>query len=446
MELIVENIRCFAERQTIPVKPLTLLVGENSAGKSTFLAALSAVSERFGFPLRPQFNTAPYNLGNFDTIATFRGGRGGRARSFSLGYNNSLADDNDGLADDDDTLQIVAAYRDDNGSVDVAQVEVKRQDHEARLTFTDDDELQITVIYNERGEPKTYNFAPVSYAGSAYAYGLSDLLLSGTLRLRSPQKAVRRADNVTMRNVVFNLAQWIADNPLPQTLSVAPIRTKPKRTYDEVVEEFSPEGEHIPFVLDDVLQDAEMRAVLERFGAESGLFSRVAVKQWGRKRSDPIQVMVTSTGRPAANLTDVGYGVSQALPLVVQSVLAAPKSRLLLQQPEVHLHPRAQAALGTLFVDLLASSDKQFVVETHSDYILDRVRQEVARGKVAADDVSILYFEREKNGTRIYPIDVDNAGNIVNPPPSYRAFFLQEEVNLLTRANNKDANKNGARK
>jgi len=192
------------------------------------------------------------------------------------------------------------------------------------------------------------------------------------------------------------------------------------------------------------LQDTDKRAVLERFGAESGLFSRVAVKQWGRKRSDPIQVMVTNMGRSAssaANLTDVGYGVSQALPLVVQSVLAAPKSRLLLQQPEVHLHPRAQAALGTLFVDLLASSDKQFVVETHSDYILDRVRQEVAQGKVAADDVSILYFEREKNGTRIYPIDVDKAGNIVNAPPSYRSFFLQEEINLFNRAN-----KNGARK
>jgi len=434
MELIVENIRCFAERQTIPVKPLTLLVGENSAGKSTFLAALSAVSDPLGFPLRPRFNNPPYNLGNYDTIATQQNGKDKQAKSFTLGCKNSLADDND-------TIQIVAAYRDNSGSVDVAQVEVQNQDYHASFTFTEADELQTTVIYNERGEPKTYDFAPVSYAGSAYAYGLSELLFSSTLRLRSPQKVGRRPDHVTMRNAIFNLTELLRTVSLPRTISVAPIRTKPKRTYDEVVEEFSPEGEHIPFVLDDVLQDADKRTVLEQFGAESGLFSRVAVKQWGRKRSDPIQVMVTSTGQPAANLTDVGYGVSQALPLVVQSVLAAPKSRLLLQQPEVHLHPRAQAALGTLFVDLLASSDKQFVVETHSDYILDRVRQEVARGKVAADDVSILYFEREKNGTRVYPIGVDNAGNIVNAPPSYRSFFLQEEINLFNRAN-----KNGARK
>lgn len=437
MELIVENIRCFADRQTIPVKPLTLLVGENSAGKSTFLAALSAVSDPFGFPLRPRFNNAPYNLGNFDTIATQQNGKDEQAKSFTLGYKNGLVDDND-------TLQIVAAYRDDNGSVDVAQVEVQYQDYHVRFTFTDADELQVTVIYNEQAEPKTYDFAPVSYAGSAYAYGLSELLFSSTLRLRSPRKVGRRPDHVTMRNAIFNLTELLRTGSLPPTISVAPIRTKPKPIYTQIVEEFSPEGENIPFVLARLLQDASTRTVVEHFGQEAGLFSHLTVKQWGRKGNDPIQVMVTNTGRPASsanNWTDVGYGVSQALPLVVQSVLAAPKSRLLLQQPEVHLHPRAQAALGTLFVDLLVSSDKQFVVETHSDYILDRVRQEVARGKVAAGDVSILYFEREKSGTRVYPIAVDNAGNIVNAPPSYRTFFLQEEINLFNRAN-----KNGARK
>jgi len=117
MELIIENIRCFADRQTIPVKPLTLLVGENSAGKSTFLAALSAVSDPFTFPLRPRFNNAPYNLGNYDTIATFHGGRGGRAKSFSLGYNTHSAD---GV----DNLQIIATYRDNKGLVELEQVDI----------------------------------------------------------------------------------------------------------------------------------------------------------------------------------------------------------------------------------------------------------------------------------------------------------------------------------
>ncbi len=104
-----------------------------------------------------------------------------------------------------------------------------------------------------------------------------------------------------------------------------------------------------------------------RFGEQAGLFKKVDIKKLGDSLADPFQIMVTTNGIPA-NLIDVGYGVSQALPVVVQSMLAAKEQMLLLQQPEVHLHPKAQAALGSFFVDLVASGNKEFVVETHSDY------------------------------------------------------------------------------
>jgi hypothetical protein len=56
MELILENVRCFAGEHTVRIRPLTILVGENSSGKSTFLAALSAVCDPVGFPMQPSFN------------------------------------------------------------------------------------------------------------------------------------------------------------------------------------------------------------------------------------------------------------------------------------------------------------------------------------------------------------------------------------------------------
>ena len=106
---------------------------------------------------------------------------------------------------------------------------------------------------------------------------------------------------------------------------------------------------------------------------------------------------------------------------------------LLLQQPEVHLHPRAQAALGTFFVDLINSEGKEFVIETHSDYIVDRIRQEVAMGRLPCDSVVILYLEKAGIETAVYPLSLDRSGNIVGAPPSYREFFLREEMSLLTR-------------
>ena len=78
-----------------------------------------------------------------------------------------------------------------------------------------------------------------------------------------------------------------------------------------------------------------------------------------------------------------------------------------------------------------------FVIETHSDYIIDRVRQEVANKKIKKDDVGILYFDKQGYETTIHQIELDDLGNIVNPPPGYRQFFLDEQMNLLSRGKNR---------
>ena len=82
---------------------------------------------------------------------------------------------------------------------------------------------------------------------------------------------------------------------------------------------------------------------------------------------------------------------------------------------------------------MVAGGGRQFVIETHSDYIVDRIRQEVAAGKLATESVQILYFEKEGIETTVHQLTIDESGNIIGAPPSYREFFLREEINLLTR-------------
>jgi hypothetical protein len=223
-----------------------------------------------------------------------------------------------------------------------------------------------------------------------------------------------------------------------QSESIAPIRTKPERTYGQVTEEYNPGGDQIPFVLERLARDEHSResqlvmSALSRFGDESGLFGALRVRKLGSKAGEPFQIMVSIGGRDR-NLVDVGYGVSQALPVVVQSALLPSNQLLLIQQPEVHLHPRAQAALGTFMSELVANTGKQFVIESHSDFIIDRVRQEIANRQLPAKSVSILFFNRHKMETSVTPIRLDDDGNIVNAPACYRSFFLEEELNLLQR-------------
>jgi len=173
-----------------------------------------------------------------------------------------------------------------------------------------------------------------------------------------------------------------------------------------------------------------MRSAIGDFGSSSGLFREIEVIQKGKKESDPFQIGVRSAGS-TFNLMDVGYGVSQALPILVDSLQRPSSEIFLLQQPEVHLHPRAQAEMGSFFARQVGER-KRFVIETHSDHLVDRIRMEVRKGKcIRPSDVSLLYFERHEHGATIHNLEIDKNGTITNPPPGFRQFFLDEELALL---------------
>ncbi|HET6383995.1 MAG TPA: AAA family ATPase [Armatimonadota bacterium] len=425
MRLIIEDVRSFVRRHVIPIKALTLVTGENSSGKTTLLASFAAVNDSVGFPFRPRFNEPPYSLGNYDTIATFKGGSYGRAESFSLGYvqpDRAVGG----------VTELVATYVGSEGLVQLSSLAIKSKASEYRVRFSQASGESQVVIEGEKDgrpfEPETISDddeIPAALSGTGIE-SFYNLLMLASRR--------RSAKNSNIRQkVLLELAQLRLQLPYGRTLSIAPIRTKPRRTYDEITEEFSPEGEHVPFVLSNLLADSKSKAIIERFGKESGLYTKLDVRRLGKHLGDPSQVMVTGSNR-SANLIDVGYGVSQVLPVIVQCLMTTRQNVLLLQQPEVHLHPRAQAALGSLFVDLVVDGNKQFIIETHSDYIIDRVRMEVGKGRIPAADVSILYLEKDRFETTPYEISLSESGDICHAPPSYRDFFLQEELNLLERA------------
>ena len=166
------------------------------------------------------------------------------------------------------------------------------------------------------------------------------------------------------------------------------------------------------------------------------MFDEITIKKLGRGDGDPFQVQIRKYGKRAKgsrhNLIDVGYGVSQVLPVITELLRPDGPRMFLMQQPEVHLHPSAQAALGSLFCTV-AATDRQIVVETHSDHLLDRVRMDVRdrKAKLKPEDVSILYFERTGLDVTIHSIRIDEQGNIIDAPNGYRQFFMEETARSL---------------
>ena len=162
-----------------------------------------------------------------------------------------------------------------------------------------------------------------------------------------------------------------------------------------------------------------------------GLFDEIFIRRLGRYEFEPFQVEVRKWGKrrkgAKRNLIDVGYGVSQVLPLLVDLLDPSGASLFLVQQPEVHLHPSAQAALASLFCTI-AASGRQLIVETHSEYIIDRVRMDIRDRTTALkpDDVSVLFFERTDLDVHIHSLRFDEQGNVLDAPDGYGQFFMNE--------------------
>ncbi len=169
-----------------------------------------------------------------------------------------------------------------------------------------------------------------------------------------------------------------------------------------------------------------MEAINEAF-ITLGLGQSIDVKS---ERSIVYQILlgIDGSGKKQVTIADVGFGVSQLLPIVVMSLRSPKSSLLLFEQPEIHLHPKLQANLADFFLTL-TSSGKRLVIETHSDHFINRLRRRVAEDRTdkLADDVSILFVHppEDGQGTVIQPLRVDPYGVIENWPPD----FLPESAN-----------------
>jgi hypothetical protein len=410
--LILEGVRCFGERQQMPIRPVTLLVGENSTGKSTVLAMVRAAWDLAHGSADPDFNEEPFDLGGYDAIA-HRGGKGQRAEELCIAASFLTRGALPGY-------RVTGTFVERAGQPSLTEWEAQRGDTKLRFTFAEG----ASRLVLERADAVLMDEVERS---PLRAPKLLSYLVYTVLE--------RRRD--AMAGPVLDMMPDSALAKEPRPVAGAPIRSKPIRTYNPRREVREPEGSHVPMELSALhgTSPQEFTVLAEQlavYGADANLFTKLQVKRLGKKVGDPFQLLV-AVDRRAFNLRDVGYGVSQVLPILVDT-LAAPKGQtFLLQQPEVHLHPRAQAALGSLFVEQAARRKQTFVVETHSDYLVDRVRMDIRdrRSRLRAQDIVILYFERVAGRATVHPITIDDKGNLLGVPFGYRRFFLEEERRLL---------------
>ena len=434
-ELRLRDFRCFREQQIARLAPLTLLVGENSTGKTSFLAAVRTMLEVATCHWDPDFRNAPYDLGSFHEIAYHqRSGSRFGTESFGIGFQCAGIDYESISLDATFTLGEGAAPA--LGTVEWRSGDVWIREHRN----VPDARTELGCAGGSWRLPASIGAPEHSVFFGAEALTMEHALLAaaekGLLDELHPVQEHTRVSPTARDCKNFGKLYFEGGYFLSRAFAGAPIRSSPLRTYDPIRLRQHPEGLSMPaFLANASARDAEawqqLKQRIEEFGNKSGLFDEIFVKRLGNHEFEPFQLEVRKWGKKRKggrrNLVDVGYGVSQVLPLLVEMLRRDGDSLFLLQQPEVHLHPSAQAALGSLFC-ATAASGRQLIVETHSDYIVDRILLDI-RDKSAnlkPDDVSILYFEREDLAVTIHSIRIDDEGNVLNAPDGYRSFFTDE--------------------
>jgi len=141
------------------------------------------------------------------------------------------------------------------------------------------------------------------------------------------------------------------------------------------------------------------------------------------------------------DITDVGFGISQIMPIIAQSFLATTNSITLIEQPEIHLHPMMQSELADFFIDVYKDDkrSKNFIIETHSEYFLRRIRRRISEGKLDSNDVAIYFIEprlRENGSAMINNIEISKNGSFDWPKDFYETE-LEDNLAFLSNISSK---------
>ena len=429
--IFVDHFRGFQET-LLPIKDVNFFVGENSTGKTSLLSLL-ALFHLPGFWMNGEFSSPDeeIELGNYEDIVSMH------AKDKKYFHVGSLI----GFEQDkkNEYEAFLMTFSNSGGMPRIHRYTTIMDNKKAEIKFRG----KRTFYKIERAERITENYSGArelfiklveSHEKEKSGFNeLKKVRLQRNIAVINPLvEAIIKGESTPARGIALS---WAAAF-FRHLIWLGPIRTKPQSIYSRYGKPLSPGGQHTPYSIKRLLENRKIAEVFEKFvtkfGRESGLFDSVKIKKYGKRKVAPFELDIILSGK-STKITNVGYGVSQALPIIVDLFEGREGCAYAIQQPEIHLHPRAQAALGGLFFNLAITEDKKFIVETQSDFIIDRFRMNFKSKELEKKPKSqIVYFENSREGNVLSVIDIDEEGNVSkDQPEGYREFFLKEDLHVL---------------
>jgi len=255
--------------------------------------------------------------------------------------------------------------------------------------------------------------------------------------LPSPVKCYGFPDEVTgyYQNVGFLSRFVLAFEELFKGIAyLGPLREYPKRSYSWAGEGPTDVGRRGESAIHALLstrnrgdlislgRGRKKETIEERIGywlREMGIIHSYNLQPIAKHRKEYELRVKTTQYSPEVLITDVGFGVSQILPVLVLCYYMPEGSTIILEQPEIHLHPYVQAMLADVFIEVINKKHTQIIVESHSEHLLRRIQRRVAENKISSDETALYFCKMGKRFSEMERLNVDLFGNITNWPPDF---------------------------
>ena len=523
--LELENFKAFGERSRIPFAPITLIFGENSAGKSSILQVLNLLkqtreSRESGALLLPRAENGIVDLGSFqemifnhdldrtlslrietdlekifdskprdskprltssiaiefcfkrpsldeevllDSIEIFDAKEKRRIAKFRISgktvdpreswmmmrlYRDSLSNPTLELAASECvsvtkassywTPEFEWCKKNKKKILDHLSRSLKESKQDSKEPGENDDRIHKRIdSINEyielfSSESDLNNYISIRHSEEMKTVlGLNGFLPVGTISDEKVSSFLRTYSTFNRTSQpaldVGNLARMAGialDRTLDKLFPMGPFRRPPERWY--IFTGTSPKdvgyrGDLLPDLL---LRRPKLVKETNEWLKKLDMGYDLDVKPVGKNSGDLFEVRLIDTRRKKqvnVALPDVGFGISQLLPFVVQSLISE-NQIISIEQPEVHVHPKLQADLGDLLAHAIQKPrQNRFIIETHSEHLILRLQRLVRKGDIKPEDVSVIYISRQPEGAKAERLHLDEDGDFIDDWPN--GFF-----------------------
>lgn len=399
--LHLTQFKAWRDTGDVDLRPVTMLLGTNSSGKSSLIQSLLLLKQTAMSPDR----TIHLNLGGDDLRDYFNFGdfvdvlaqNPGSAREFTIALDFETKSPSRVSSG-----HFAATYgQASSGATVIRELLLSTNSHRFRAVRRE--RGAYSLFLDDEGQPRG--------KGRHLAPERSIAFPVEAITAFEQQGAVAQDLSLALRRELEGIVY------------LGPLRRKPERDYvwnKSVPGEIGSDGDRAIDVLLSSAQtrNSEYSEIIEgvsKWLNRMGVAKRLEVRQTSRTR---YEILIEQDGI-TANLRDVGIGVSQVLPVLTVAYFASPGNTVILEEPEIHLHPLAQSVLAELFVEVSKKRAVQFIVETHSEHLFRRMQTLIAQDKTSPEQCSMFFVEGGRRGARLRRLEVDEYGVVQNWPDKF---------------------------